>query len=500
MRRKRLLTLTALPIALWFLFFGGATSNAATTLPPTVKETLETVSLKGFADLVTRVKPAVVNISTRSQARAVPGGRKSLDPRSTPPRLPGGPADMNEFMRRFFDSAPTHPRDRARRSLGSGFLIDAQGLIVTNRHVIKDASEITVVLDDGRSFPAVLQGEDDKTDLALLKINAANGQPFPYVEFGDSSLARVGDWVLAIGNPFGLGGTTTSGIISARGRNINSGPYDDYIQVDAPINQGNSGGPLFNTKGKVIGVNTAIFSPNGGNVGIGFAIPANVVTEIVTSLQIHGKVQRAWLGIQIQPVTPAIAESFNRNEAGGVLVSAVNPDSPAARAGIEIGDIIMSFNDIETHRPRQLQHQVVRTLPGTEVDIVVWRESQNIRLTTTVTLMPTDMNMASTVPALTEKLERWGIELATIDDDARRQHQISASTKGVLIQHVATNSPGERKGLQAGDVIMRIGTTVVITPGDVINQITRARNTGRRAMVFLILRQHATRFVPFKLA
>ena len=227
-----------------------------------------------------------------------------------------------------------------------------------------------MVLDDGRSFPAVLQGEDDKTDLALLKINAANGQPFPYVEFGDSSLARVGDWVLAIGNPFGLGGTTTSGIISARGRNINSGPYDDYIQVDAPINQGNSGGPLFNTKGKVIGVNTAIFSPNGGNVGIGFAIPANVVTEIVTSLQIHGKVQRAWLGIQIQPVTPAIAESFNRNEAGGVLVSAVNPDSPAARAGIEIGDIIMSFNDIETQRPRQLQHQVVRTLPGTEVDIV----------------------------------------------------------------------------------------------------------------------------------
>ena len=239
---------------------------------------------------------------------------------------------MNEFMRRFFDSAPTHPRDRARRSLGSGFLINAEGLIVTNRHVIEDASEITVVLDDGRSFPAVLQGEDDKTDLALLKINAANGQPFPYVEFGDSSLARVGDWVLAIGNPFGLGGTTTSGIISARGRNINSGPYDDYIQVDAPINQGNSGGPLFNTKGKVIGVNTAIFSPNGGNVGIGFAIPANVVTEIVASLEIHGKVQRAWLGIQIQPVTPAIAESFNRNEAGGVLVSAVNPDSPAARA------------------------------------------------------------------------------------------------------------------------------------------------------------------------
>ena len=225
-----------------------------------------------------------------------------------------------------------------------------------------------------------------------------------------------------------------------------------------------------------------------------------MVTEIVTSLQIHGKVQRAWLGIQIQPVTPAIAESFNRNEAGGVLVSAVNPDSPAARAGIEIGDIIMSFNDIETHRPRQLQHQVVRTLPGTEVDIGVWRESQNIRLTTTVTLMPTDMNMASTVPASTEKLERWGIELATIDDDARRQHRISASTKGVLIQHVAANSPGERKGLQAGDVIMRIGTTVVITPGDVINQITRARNTGQRAMVFLILRQHATRFVPFKLA
>ncbi|MDP6081234.1 MAG: PDZ domain-containing protein, partial [Arenicellales bacterium] len=352
----------------------------------------------------------------------------------------------------------------------------------------------------GRSFPALLQGEDDKTDLALLKINATNDQPFPYVQFGDSTLARVGDWVLAIGNPFGLGGTTTSGIISARGRNINSGPYDDYIQVDAPINRGNSGGPLFNTKGEVIGVNTAIFSPNGGNIGIGFAIPANVVTDIVAHLESHGEMRRAWLGIQIQSVTPAIAESFNHNETSGVLVSAVNPNGPAARAGIEIGDIIMSFNDIATHRPRQLQHQVVRTPPGTEVDLVVWRETQNLRLTATVTLMPADMNVASSVPALTEKLERWGIELTSIDDDARRQHQIDASTKGVLIQHVATNSPGERKGLQAGDVIVRIGRTVVITPADVITQIARARDTGQRAMVFLILRQHATRFVPFNLA
>ena len=500
MRRKRFLSLTVLSIALWLFFSGGATSNAATATPLQVKETPETVPLSGFADLVTRVKPAVVNISTKSQAHAAPGGRKSLDPRSTPPRLPRGPADMNEFMRRFFDSAPTHPRDRARRSLGSGFLINAEGLIVTNRHVIEDASEITVVLDDGRSFPAVLQGEDEKTDLALLKISAVNDQPFPYVQFGDSTLARVGDWVLAIGNPFGLGGTTTSGIISARGRNINSGPYDDYIQVDAPINRGNSGGPLFNTKGEVIGVNTAIFSPNGGNVGIGFAIPANVVTEIVASLEIHGKVHRAWLGIQIQPVTLAIAESFNRNETGGVLVSAVNPNSPAARAGIEIGDIILTFNNIDTRRPRQLQYQVARTPPGTEIELVVWRETQKVRLTTTVTLMPNNMNMASTVPALTEKLERWGIELATIDDDARRQHQIGASTRGVLIQHVTANSPGDRKGLKAGDVIVQIGRTVVITPADVINQIARARDTGRRAMVFLILRQHATRFVPFKLA
>lgn len=500
MRRKRFLALTTLPIALWLFFSGGMPSNATTALPPQVKEVLETVALSGFADLVTRVKPAVVNISTKSRAHAVPSGRPALDPRFASPRWPGGSLEMDNFLRRFFDSKPTHPRDRARRSLGSGFLITPEGLIVTNRHVIEDASEITVVLDDGRSFPALLQGEDDKTDLALLKINATNDQPFPYVQFGDSTLARVGDWVLAIGNPFGLGGTTTSGIISARGRNINSGPYDDYIQVDAPINRGNSGGPLFNTKGEVIGVNTAIFSPNGGNIGIGFAIPANVVTDIVAHLESYGEMRRAWLGIQIQSVTPAIAESFNHNETSGVLVSAVNPNGPAARAGIEIGDIIMSFNDIATHRPRQLQHQVVRTPPGTEVDLVVWRETQNLRLTATVTLMPADMNVASSVPALTEKLERWGIELTSIDDDARRQHQIDASTKGVLIQHVATNSPGERKGLQAGDVIVRIGRTVVITPADVITQIARARDTGQRAMVFLILRQHATRFVPFNLA
>lgn len=500
MRRKRFLALTTLPIALWLFFSGGMPSNATTALPPQVKEVLETVALSGFADLVTRVKPAVVNISTKSRAHAVPSGRPALDPRFASPRWPGGSLEMDNFLRRFFDSKPTHPRDRARRSLGSGFLITPEGLIVTNRHVIEDASEITVVLDDGRSFPALLQGEDDKTDLALLKINATNDQPFPYVQFGDSTLARVGDWVLAIGNPFGLGGTTTSGIISARGRNINSGPYDDYIQVDAPINRGNSGGPLFNTKGEVIGVNTAIFSPNGGNIGIGFAIPANVVTDIVAHLESYGEMRRAWLGIQVQSVTPAIAESFNHNETSGVLVSAVNPNGPAARAGIEIGDIIMSFNDIATHRPRQLQHQVVRTPPGTEVDLVVWRETQNLRLTATVTLMPADMNVASSVPALTEKLERWGIELTSIDDDARRQHQIDASTKGVLIQHVATNSPGERKGLKAGDVIVRIGRTVVITPADVITQIARARDTGQRAMVFLILRQHATRFVPFNLA
>lgn len=500
MRRKRFLALTTLPIALWLFFSGGMPSNATTALPPQVKEVLETVALSGFADLVTRVKPAVVNISTKSRAHAVPSGRPALDPRFASPRWPGGSLEMDNFLRRFFDSKPTHPRDRARRSLGSGFLITPEGLIVTNRHVIEDASEITVVLDDGRSFPALLQGEDDKTDLALLKINATNDQPFPYVQFGDSTLARVGDWVLAIGNPFGLGGTTTSGIISARGRNINSGPYDDYIQVDAPINRGNSGGPLFNTKGEVIGVNTAIFSPNGGNIGIGFAIPANVVTDIVAHLESYGEMRRAWLGIQVQSVTPAIAESFNHNETSGVLVSAVNPNGPAARAGIEIGDIIISFNDIETHRPRQLQHQVVRTPPGTEVDLVVWRETQNLRLTATVTLMPADMNVASSVPALTEKLERWGIELTSIDDDARRQHQIDASTKGVLIQHVATNSPGERKGLKAGDVIVRIGRTVVITPADVITQIARARDTGQRAMVFLILRQHATRFVPFNLA
>src|SRR6202049_91621 len=291
-------------------------------------------------------------------------------------------------------ASPAMPEGQSRRiALGSGFIIDPSGYVVTNSHVVGDASKVEVTLQDDSKYPAKIIGRDPKTDIALLKIKA--DKPLPHVTFGDSSAAQVGDWVMAVGNPFGLGGTVTTGIISARGRDIHSGPFDDFLQIDAPINRGNSGGPTFNLDGQVIGINTAIYSPNGGSVGIGFAVPSNVAKTVVAQLEQHGKVSRGWLGVQIQEVTPAIAASLGLQGEHGALVAVVTPNSPGAKAGLKQGDVILSFNGSEVGRLRDLSRLVAETTPDSSAKLKVWRNGQTVELQTTVGELATTDQVAS---------------------------------------------------------------------------------------------------------
>ncbi len=327
-----------------------------------------------FADVIDSVSPAVVNIAVSKVDSAAP---TSFEYSTPGPR--GQQQFPYEFFERFFDGDPRGQAPQRRtEGQGSGFLVDASGYIVTNNHVAGGADEITVTLQDGRKFEASLVGSDPKTDLALIKVDATG---LPYVAFGDSDKARVGDWVVAIGNPFGLGGTSTAGIISARGRDIQSGPYDDYLQLDAPINFGNSGGPVFNVAGEVVGVNTAIFSPNGGNIGIGFAIPANQAKEIVADLKDNGSVERGWLGVQIQDLDEEIAQSLSLDLSNGALVADVVGDGPAAKAGVQAGDVITRFNEREIDSARTLSRVVAAAAPSVKAKLTVWRDGRSRELT-----------------------------------------------------------------------------------------------------------------------
>ena len=321
-------------------------TSASPAAPQTMTSPVALIQQESFAPLVKKVLPAVVNISVTQKA----GADQMADEQDQGGPFQGFPnSPFDEMLRRFFDQQnpgghpfPQMPGQAQRIALGSGFIVDPSGYIVTNNHVVGDAAKVQVILQDKTKYTARIVGRDPKTDLAVLKIKA--DQPLPYVTFGDSNAAQVGDWVMAVGNPFGLGGTVTTGIISARGRDINEGPYDDFLQIDAPINRGNSGGPTFNLEGQVIGINTAIYSPNGGSVGIGFAVPSNVAKPIVAQLEEHGKINRGWLGVQIQEVTPAIAASLGLHSERGALVAVVTPDGPAAKAGLKQGDVILAFD------------------------------------------------------------------------------------------------------------------------------------------------------------
>ena len=459
-----------------------------------------TLKARSFADLIEQVRPAVVNISTSGKV-AMMGGAPG--PHFNRPELPfqAPPGSgLDEFFRRFFEQRPPNAEGAPDvQALGSGFIIDPTGYVVTNNHVVEGADQITVILNDGTRLAAALKGRDTKTDLALLKVESQ--KPLPYVEFGDSDDARAGDWVIAIGNPFGLGGTATTGIISARGRDIQSGPFDDYIQIDAPINRGNSGGPLFDTSGRVIGINTAIFSPNGGNVGIGFAIPSKMARSVLDQLRATGKVERGWLGVQIQVVTEDIAKGLGLKETKGALVAAVQPDSPAAKAGVRPGDVIVEYNGEEVTRLKDLPRLVAETKADAKVRIKVWRDGKERALKAVIAAMPSDELVAANDGADSARSAgKIGLSLAALTPEMRQRYRLSANTEGVLIVGVRPDSPAAKKGLRPGDTIVMVGQIQVSDPKEVVREVEKATADERDAVLFLVQRDNDKQFVAVGLA
>ncbi|MBI3710847.1 MAG: Do family serine endopeptidase, partial [Proteobacteria bacterium] len=396
---------------------------------------------ESFAELAAKVKPAVVNISTTMNVAADQEEMAESPDLGIPPGSP-----FEEFLRRFYEMQPgagaPERRPREVQALGSGFIVDPEGYVVTNNHVVGKADKTTVTLADGRKFDAKIIGRDEKTDLALLKVKT--DKPLPFVGWGDSDKAQVGDWVLAVGNPFGLGGTVTAGIISARGRDIQSGPFDDYIQIDAPINRGNSGGPSFDQDGHVIGVNSAIFSPNGGSVGIGFAIPSSLAKPIVAQLRESGRVERGWLGVQIQPVTPEIAASLGLDEAKGAIVAKVSPNSPAALAGVQQGDVVLTFNGKEIAEVRDLPRLVANAHDGENAALEVVHNGAKKTLDVKIGRMPQGEQVAATDDDMsggTVKSSRvLGLNLAPVTPETRRRLGLAEKTGGVLVANVAAGS------------------------------------------------------------
>jgi len=466
--------------------------------PAQAAANLEDINVNdGFAELVKAVKPAVVNISVTGHTNS---GKQGL-----PFNFEGQAPQLEEFFKRFFGEQPNWPGanqhnqqnqnsppvERKTRAVGSGFIVDPNGLVVTNYHVIEGADEIEVVFDDGTRIPAILKGTDQKSDLALLEIET--DRTLPYVEFGDSDDAEVGDWVIAIGNPFGLGGTTTSGIISARGRDIRSGPLDDFIQIDASINRGNSGGPLFNTRGEVIGVNSAIFSPNGGSVGIGFAIPSSMADNVIAQLQENGTVQRGYLGVHIQSITEEIADSLGLEDTSGALVSQVMEDSPAENAGIESGDVILSYDGKKVAKMRDLPKLVALTAKDTDVDIEVWRNDQNKTLRAYIgSNDEPQVAGASVDDQLSPSL---GMALARLDSNKIEKYGLDENAVGVVIIDVAPDSSAAERGLREGDLIKRVDKTDVVSPDEVINAIASSKDNNKNSVLLLVERDKQARFI-----
>jgi serine protease Do len=443
-------------------------------------------ALPSFADLVKATQPAVVTVRVDTHGAALAGMTGLPDMQD--------PA-LRDFMERFFGHMPNGRRAPQQKgpkavSVGSGFIIDGSGLIVTNNHVVENADKITVVLAGGDELPGTLVGHDEKTDLAVIRVKA--GHDLPTVPWGDSDKVQVGDWAVAIGNPFDLGGTVTAGIVSARGRDIHSGPYDDFIQVDAAINRGNSGGPLFDQDGHVIGVNTAIYSPSGGNVGVGFAIPANQAREVVAQLVKSGTVERGWLGVGIQPVTDEVAESLGISEAKGALVASVSKDSPAAEAGLKPGDVILRFGATQIGTLHDLTTAVARTAPGTEDRIVVWRGGAEKSLTVHTGRMPTDQVAAGTPQGGSgtgSPTALAGLGLSATPGDG-----------GLVISDVDPGSDAAAKGVRPGDVIVAANQEPVRSVKALAGVIDGARAKHRKSVLLLVERDGNQRFIAVELA
>jgi serine protease Do len=447
----------------------------------------------GFADIVEKVKPAVISVRVRVANASTPSSFNFNG--QDIPVPPGSP--FEQFFKRFGQpdgqgQTPNAPR-RRNFSLGqgSGFLISADGYAVTNNHVVDKAESVEVTTDDGKTYTAKVIGTDSRTDLALIKLDGRND--FPYVRLADTA-PRVGDWVLAVGNPFGLGGTVTAGIVSARGRDIGAGPYDDYIQIDAPVNKGNSGGPTFDVDGNVIGVNTAIFSPSGGSVGIAFAIPSDTVKSVVAQLKDRGSVTRGWIGVQIQPVTRDIADSLGMKNAEGALVAEPQADGPAAKAGIKSGDVITKVNGEAIKDARTLARRISTLAPGASVKLTVVRGGKEDVVTLTLGELPKERQ----AKAETGEQERevpgnglpgLGLSIAPASSVA------GAGAEGVVVTQVESNGPAAERGFKTGDVILDVGGVKVGNPADVRKALADAKASGKRTVLMRVKSGAATRFV-----
>ncbi len=475
-------------------FIGGAmaailmASTALTALAPVPAHAAETpvtasARLPDFADLVARVKPAVVSITAKMPAQT------ASDEEDVPmPFGRGGPQQRR----------PGGGHSSMMEARGSGFLIDADGTVVTNNHVIRQAKSISVTMSDGTELPAKLIGTDPRTDIAVLKITTS--QKLPFISLGDSAAVRPGEWVVAMGNPFGLGGTVTAGIVSALGRDIGSGPYDDYIQIDAPINQGNSGGPLFTQDGRVIGINTAILSPTGGSVGIGFAIPAVIVRQVVAQLQNGGHVTRGYLGVESQAVTPAMAAALHlprgaSGEPGGALVASVAPASPAARAGLEPGDVIVALSGNPVKLPRDLALAVAAAKPGDEATLKIVRGGSERDVSVKLAVLKADPGTIAKTPAQ----GGLGLALVPLTPELRAELSVPSGVKGAVVANVVPGSVAEASGLHQGDLIVGVGAKAITSAQEAARTITSTlankEDGGNAALALRILRDGRTAFV-----
>ncbi len=448
---------------------------------------------ESFADLAEELSPSVVNITTSTTIAGVTDQAR--------PQIPEG-SPFEDLFRDFFNNGEGgQARPRRSSALGSGFVISADGYIVTNNHVIDKADEIVIEFFDGKELVAELVGRDPKTDIAVLKVEAT--EPLPFVGFGDSDIARVGDWVMAIGNPLGQGFSVSAGIISARNRTLRSGPYDDFIQTDAAINRGNSGGPLFNMNGEVIGVNTAIISPNGGSIGLGFSMSSRVVSRVVNQLKEYGETRRGWLGVQIQDIDSDMAEALGLEKVSGALVSGV-PDGPGADAGILSGDVILSFDGVEVEDTRGLVTIVGNADVGKVVDVIIFRDGSSKTIKVTLgrreaaekeKIVPT-----AKVPEKIKESVKLGMKLLTINDETRTQLNLPEDLNGVAVLDVAETSDAFEKGIRAGDVIVEAGRTKVTDVNDISDIFENAINSGRKSILLLVKRGDNSRFVGLSLS
>ncbi len=462
--------------------------------PAMAQSTAAVQVLPNVADLADKLLPAVVEISIQSKVAG------------TAPAIPELPEDspFKDFFDDFFkrrQQGPGGSGDRTVNSMGSGFIIKSDGLIVTNNHVVEGADAIEVHLQDGTRLKAELVGRDPKTDLAVIRVKS--DRKLPEVAFGDSDALRIGEWVIAIGNPFGLGGSVSLGIVSARNRDINAGPYDDFIQTDAAINKGNSGGPLFNLNGNVVGINTAIFSPTGGSVGIGFSVPANTAKGVIDQLIKYGETRRGWLGVKLQTISDEIAESMSIDKNRGALVADVTDNSPGAKAGIKAGDVIIQFNGKVIGEMRELPRAVAETEVGKKVAVRVLRDGKEIDLTAELgRLEDGEKQIAAANGTAAATVTALGMTASSMTDELRKKYSIDEKLAGAVVTEVAQDGTAADKRVEPGDVVIEAGGKVVVGAGDISTAIAAAEKEGKSSVLLLIAKggkEGETRFIALRL-